>query len=782
MPKNENGWRHLDWFGWFYAPQDGDGWIYNEEFGWAYTDGDSRDSFNLYYPGWSWTWTSESFYPFSYFQYSFPQSGWKYFYRTVGQPQFYRSNADTFWRANPYQIFTQSDYASMDFVSTQLESLGPLQQKTDVSGYNIREAFFVHGGIGPFPSQSDPDSQIGYNYAALVPGERAQLTYRIELPDTIPAGTEVDVIVFYSNNLTPTNNNQDQGFIPFLTLDQSGQLLPIPVEIPFDEAEVPRLTTFVAGQSPQFIGVYEGAFWGVGWYNFSLRIRFTTPEGDTVVYGPTEEISLNVNRPLDSPKPDEVIVADSGFRTTPDGFPFNNPSGAYETLTPEDVYRLMGDYYVTREGDNFTFTPLGCFWAITRQLSATGGHCFGIALTATRIFHNLPSLGKRGPETFQEGATSTFDIQLSNAIDEINFWMISQENPNFWKVITETLERKPSVLLENYINLLNSDELHLAALVMNDRDDSGGHAVVPYMVTQTGPDLYRVYVYDNNFPGNHTNYVQIDTRTENWEYRGNDPKQIWYAGENEAGQTINSFSGNASTKNLGFVRMDWVRQLAHLDLNDGGNPLPSPRPHPGEILFAPQGGVFILRDGPNAFGYDPVLRQMVRDWPAARFEPTPDSDVFPDIAVTLDGALPTSLETAFNDSIEVEIGNIRDEEEDVGIAALRLEAGFSISDVELDSDEIITAYAHPSGTFFGFESVEEDVTPLITFAIQDDETLRGACYQLSFREAIGPRNSEGVFQVFVWIDPADNSVEILQRDSLGNFSSLPATLYKLREL
>jgi len=48
-------------------------------------------------------------------------------------------------------------------------------------------------------------------------------------------------------------------------------------------------------------------------------------------------------------------------------------------------------------------------------------------------------------------------------------------------------------------------------------DRSGGHAITPYAVTDQGDDIYWVFVYDNNWPGEER-YIEVDLYAETWQY------------------------------------------------------------------------------------------------------------------------------------------------------------------------------------------------------------------------------------------------------------------------
>jgi hypothetical protein len=47
--------------------------------------------------------------------------------------------------------------------------------------------------------------------------------------------------------------------------------------------------------------------------------------------------------------------------------------------------------------------------------------------------------------------------------------------------------------------------------------EDSGHAITPYKIEEVGPKAYRVYVYDNNHPGEEK-FVEIDAGKNHWKY------------------------------------------------------------------------------------------------------------------------------------------------------------------------------------------------------------------------------------------------------------------------
>jgi hypothetical protein len=71
-----------------------------------------------------------------------------------------------------------------------------------------------------------------------------------------------------------------------------------------------------------------------------------------------------------------------------------------------------------------------------------------------------------------------------------------------------------------------------------------GHAVVPIAIEDMGADVYRIHVYDNNYPGQ-TKYVVVNAKTETWRYHT----------ANNPAETARDYVGSAATNTLGLKRL-----------------------------------------------------------------------------------------------------------------------------------------------------------------------------------------------------------------------------------
>ena len=96
-----------------------------------------------------------------------------------------------------------------------------------------------------------------------------------------------------------------------------------------------------------------------------------------------------------SPPPPIGVVADTGFRPGPDGFPFQNygnvlSDGAAPTnLTPADVQALFGNAVCADAAiGKCDLIPEAQAWMDKTNQQMAGGHCFGFSVAADLVWQN----------------------------------------------------------------------------------------------------------------------------------------------------------------------------------------------------------------------------------------------------------------------------------------------------------------------------------------------------------------------------------------------------------
>ncbi len=246
---------------------------------------------------------------------------------------------------------------------------------------------------------------------------------------------------------------------------------------------------------------------------------------------------LNLNAPQGS------VIADSGFRPYPHGFPIANwgapqsfinsqlvmgtPSritlDEYDkgdvqppaSLNALSLRRTFGDG-VCREPKTIDPKTGDCeliFGAdLLAQLienGAKGGHCFGFAAAAAGLYNGqIPAnqvgasgLGINAANPMGDPAVRTitrlFGTQFFNRGVLNAFAGISAT-----EVVNTLIRDLPGGTTPYILSLMNS---------------KGGHAITPYAVLERGDGLYDIAVYDNNFPMR-ARAVTVDTNADTFSY------------------------------------------------------------------------------------------------------------------------------------------------------------------------------------------------------------------------------------------------------------------------
>lgn len=213
-----------------------------------------------------------------------------------------------------------------------------------------------------------------------------------------------------------------------------------------------------------------------------------------------------------------AVVADNGFTSAADGYSFGNytnedaEGGPIADLGPAEMRKLFGKRVCAARAKQTgcVLTPEAETWMEATNASMAGGHCFGLATTAQLWFQ-----GEGKPPTPAPfGAPTVPGLELSGNTP------LQRHVAYAW-----TLQTLPSVGPAKGVRtptdvikeLRRSLEPGTARYVLTIFDDGGGHAITPIAVENTGDGARRIAVYDNNWPGE-TRYVEVDARTNTWEY------------------------------------------------------------------------------------------------------------------------------------------------------------------------------------------------------------------------------------------------------------------------
>lgn len=238
-----------------------------------------------------------------------------------------------------------------------------------------------------------------------------------------------------------------------------------------------------------------------------------------------------------------TIVADSGFRPDPNGFSFENygDGEGYADLNAAQVQRMFGNAAcLTGKGVKCVLSPTMRSWMEQINDAMAGGHCYGFATLSSLIkkgqlprfgFNSLAELGG-GPETFNLGIEK--NVVLQRAIARA---FTAQTFPS---VTAKSIIGAPKGVIDKLIADLGSGGPESWNLTIYQWGFKAGHAITPYAVEDMGGGKYDIHVYDNNFPGDTTRRVHVDTVANVWDYYATTVPGIPAA----------KYEGNAKSKTL----------------------------------------------------------------------------------------------------------------------------------------------------------------------------------------------------------------------------------------
>ncbi|MEQ1606876.1 MAG: hypothetical protein ABL999_18590 [Pyrinomonadaceae bacterium] len=256
-----------------------------------------------------------------------------------------------------------------------------------------------------------------------------------------------------------------------------------------------------------------------------------------------------------TPAREGEIIASIGFNPKVNGFGFRNfgknPDFEDEDLTADDLIRMFGADNVCIEGN----TANDCVlyetaerWIEEAVEKMNGGHCDGFSVSSLRMFVGRPFKGRKKPADFQRGAVNLFDLKKDQVTSNyVSFYqtLTFLKETYLWR--TPTFKKKPSEILQMIEDSMETKkELYTLEVWMKEAGKyTRGHSILPIAIEEMDEeDIYRIHVYDNNYPGE-TKYVTINTKTETWRYHT----------ANNPAETARDYVGNAASNTLALKRL-----------------------------------------------------------------------------------------------------------------------------------------------------------------------------------------------------------------------------------
>lgn len=247
--------------------------------------------------------------------------------------------------------------------------------------------------------------------------------------------------------------------------------------------------------------------------------------------------------PLSEGQPRGTVIADSGFRPYPNGFPIPNWGAPQSFINYQLIYgipsRLSFDAYEQGKvqppaglnalslrrtfGDGVCRDPKSidpktgdCELIFGAELlaqlietGATGGHCFGLAAAAAGLYNGQIPANQVGASGLGINITNPMGDPAVRTITRL--FGAQYFNPS---VLTALGGVSPTEVVNTLIRDLQGGTAPYILTVINRE---GGHGITPFAVLDRGEGIYDIAVYDNNFPMR-ARAVTVDTNNDTFSY------------------------------------------------------------------------------------------------------------------------------------------------------------------------------------------------------------------------------------------------------------------------
>ncbi|HTT94229.1 MAG TPA: hypothetical protein VMF55_06120 [Solirubrobacterales bacterium] len=217
-----------------------------------------------------------------------------------------------------------------------------------------------------------------------------------------------------------------------------------------------------------------------------------------------------------------TLIADNGFRPAPDGFSFPNYGNEGQAgLDAAEFERLYGPQVcLGGGGGRCVLTPLAAAVMRAYNEGSANGHCFGFATLAELIYKGyLPRFGYSKVGALGAGALDTFELGIEKNTLLQRSISRAFDFQNLESITANTIIGTPKQILGHLLHgALDPQSPEIWTFEIFQYGMKAGHAITPYAVEKTGPGEYEVLVYDNNWPGNDSRRLYINTKKNTWNY------------------------------------------------------------------------------------------------------------------------------------------------------------------------------------------------------------------------------------------------------------------------
>ncbi len=387
---------------------------------------------------------------------------------------------------------------------------------------------------------------------------------------------------------------------------------------------------------------------------------------------------------------------------------------------PKEVCLNKDEVKENEVNENCKLTRPARRWLSQKIESIKYGVCEGMSTASLYLW-----LAKNYPEVYEERTrfytdvdeflegNSASDLDPTERLlqEYIANLFVLQDIKEVYEPTQEIREnKKPSEILEQLIESMqsNPEDPYTMGIYRLEKDGelTQGHSITPFAVEDIKNGIYRVHVYDNNFP-EETHYVEFDTKQETWRYQPGNAQP---------------FEGTADTKNLDITRLS-LRDLKDTEFfdcpfcDDNANSTLTDRV---DVLFVGEGDVSMTD----------LKGNEIKNTDEIYFKGGLDKDVAPTLRLP-----PQQSKEPYKITVS---GADLDQTIDAVMVGPDYVVGFE--GISLDKQQQLVIYVYPgsNGPELTFEAHEEMEIPKVFIALEDDEKKNSYSFELS-----GIKISEG---------------------------------------
>ena len=148
--------------------------------------------------------------------------------------------------------------------------------------------------------------------------------------------------------------------------------------------------------------------------------------------------------------------------------------------------------------------------------SSKGGHCTGFTVTSLRFFRQVG----HPVDYYQPFAQQTSWLLKSNTRRHLMYYwtkaafqpVLGVRKASYTATAAQNVAKLQTALSGSQLDPLDMHIWH------KDAGGVAGHSILPYTLEARGAGIWRVWVYDNNYPGALDKFAEISEVTNTWSY------------------------------------------------------------------------------------------------------------------------------------------------------------------------------------------------------------------------------------------------------------------------